>query len=234
MLWYCVKHSLQRRRQTPYQRGLYEHLFNDLEDQYPSFWTREGAVDDLEPDGFVSSVKWRLLRRWFAPEKTVNKRLYSSLTGSADDTGLGAWARFKRLLLKRWVPTIRLRHKPGDAVSITEIAEQGLSNSAPASLLHYEAGTINELAKVSTPVAVAEVEASAVQQRSTYNLQPLSRLGRKTSSAPNSPRQSDERPSSRGSSGIMIEERDLSDSEREAGEIAASEGQPPPENAAVA
>lgn len=223
LLWYCVKHSLQRRRQTPYQRGVYEHLFNDLEDQYPNLWTSGGAADDIEPVNFTDRLKWRLLKRWFAPDKTVNKRLYSSLAGDGD-TGLGAWAGFKRYLLRRWLPTIRLRHRPGDTISIAEIAEQqGPSNSAPASLLHYEPGTINELAKMSTPVAMADAEPTAVQQISTYGLRPFSLQDRRTSSAPNTPRHSEDRPSSRGSSGVMIEERNLSDTESDAGEGASEE-----------
>lgn len=173
--------------------------------------------------GFTNKLKWRLLKRWFAPEKTVNKKLYSSLAGGSDDTDLGTWARTKNYLLHRWLATIRLRRRPGDTVSIAEIAEQGHSNSAPVSLLHYEPGTITELAKMSTPVAMADAEPTAVQQISTLGLRPLSLQGRRTSSAPITPRHSEDRPSSRGSSGIMIEERNLSDTESEVGEGASDE-----------
>ncbi|KAK3709938.1 hypothetical protein LTR37_010557 [Vermiconidia calcicola] len=215
ILWYCAKHSLQRGRQTPYQRGLYENLFNHLEDQYPNIWTREGAVDDLEPVSAADRLKWRLLKRWFAPERTVNKKLYSSLIGGDEETDLGSWARFKRYLLKRWLPTIQLRHKPGDAIIITE-------QDRPHSANHYEAGTITYLAEPSTAVAFADTEPTAVQQFPTYELQPMDLQGRRTDSLPNAPRLSEDRPSSRGSSGIMVEERDLSDMESEVAEGATA------------
>ena len=70
---------------------------------------------------------------------------------------------------------------------------------------------------MSTPVAMADAEPMAVQQISTFGLRPLSLQGRRTSSAPITPRHSEDRPSSRGSSGIMIEERNLSDSESDTG-----------------
>ena len=124
-----------------------------------------------------------------------------------------------------WLPTctIRLSHRPGGRLSLAEIAEQGRlsSHSAPASLhLHYEPGTINELAKMSTPVAITDAEHSAVQQISMHGLQPLGMptLGERRSSA--TPRHSlEERPSSRGSSGVMIEERNLSDSKAEESDV---------------
>ncbi|KAK5168798.1 uncharacterized protein LTR77_006107 [Saxophila tyrrhenica] len=230
LLWYCVKHSLQRRRQTPYQRGLYERLFNDLEGQHPLLWSSSGASNDAEPLHFTDKLKWRLLRRWFAPEKTINKQLYSNIAGG-DDSDLGAWARFKRRLLSRWLPTIRLRYKPGDTVPLSELTSHDdgpeQTHSAPPSLLKYQPTTINALAKVTTPIAVADAEPTAVQQMATAGLQPMGLQGRKesrrTSSAPASPRISEERPGSRGSSGIMIEERNLSDDDSDAAEGAVVE-----------
>lgn len=211
MLWYCVKHSLQRKRQTPYQRGLYEELFVNLEDEYPQLWTIGGAVDDIEPADFSSRLKWRLLRRWFSPERTIDKKIYSAL--EADD--LGAWAGLKKALLRRWLPTIRFKRRVDDAVSLEDRAEQGLTSSAPASI-RYESDTINALAKMSTPVAMADAEPTAVQQLSTLNLRPLNLPQRRRSSVGSDGgrrRSSGERPSSRGSSGVMIEERNLSDTE---------------------
>ena len=34
--WYLLKHFIAARRQTPYQRGIYEHLFYDLAVAYPN------------------------------------------------------------------------------------------------------------------------------------------------------------------------------------------------------
>ena len=210
ILWYCVKHSLQRKRQTPYQRGIYEQLFVNLEDRYPLMWTSGGAVEDIEPVDFSSRLKWRLLKRWFSPGKTIDKKLYSSL----DEEEFGNWARIKKYFLKRWLPTIRVGPRSDDAISMAEMEEQGLVSSAPASL-RYHPGTISELAKMSTPVAMADAEPTAVQQISTLGLRPVSLEGRRPSSTGSEKgrRSSGERPSSRSSSGVMIEERNLSDTE---------------------
>ena len=118
LLWYGVKHSLQVSRQTPYQRGIYEHLFTELGDEYPLIWSKAGAVEDIEPTGMINRLKWRLLKRWFAPEKTINKKLYSSLAPGGDDTDLGAWARCKRYLLQRWLPQILASRKSGDGIAM--------------------------------------------------------------------------------------------------------------------
>lgn len=223
MLWYCVKHSLQRRRQTPYQRGVYENLFNDLESEYPLMWSGGGALDGVEPETWTDKIKWKLLKRWFAPEKTINKKLYTSLGPGGDDADIGSWAQIKKYLLFRWLPDINLKRRPDTDLATAEIAEQGLSTSAPASL-HYEPGTVTELAKMSTPVAIADAEPHALQQISAHGLHPhggRESTGRRRSSGG---RYSEEgRPGSRGSSGIMFEERNLSDTESDAGEGASTE-----------
>ncbi|KAK4548977.1 hypothetical protein LTR36_008750 [Oleoguttula mirabilis] len=216
ILWYCVKHSLQRRRQTPYQRGLYEHLFDELEDEYPLLWSSKGAVDEIEPTGMVNRMKWRLLKSWFAPERTINKKLYSSLTPEGSDVELGAWARTKRYFLMQWLPQILAERHGGDAVALAEIG----SSRASLFTLQPEPAAINELMQMSTPLAMANAEPTAIRQISTYGLRPLGLTERRASGG--TPKQSiEERPSSRGSSGIMIEERNLSDSESEAGEGAS-------------
>ena len=77
--------------------------------------------------------------------------------------------------------------------------------------------------KVSTPIAVADAEPTAVQQISTLRVQPLNAAQerrRRSSSLANRTRlrHSAETPGSRNSSGIIVEERNLSDSESDAGE----------------
>ena len=206
ILWYGVKHSLQRSRQTPYQRGLYEALFDNLEEEHPDLWTSAGAVDDIDPAqlSFSDRWRWRLLRRWFSPERTINKKLYSSLANDGNSSELGAWASFKRYLLLRWLHQIKLR-KP----SIQSI-ELGEADNRSGLEARYESETITELAKFSTTAAVAEAEPTAAEPLSTFGLRPLTHEDMR--------RQSEDRPSSRGSSGIIIEERNLSDSESDAGE----------------
>lgn len=43
--WYFKKHLLARRRQTPYQGGIYEHLFFELATTYPRLRSRSGPND---------------------------------------------------------------------------------------------------------------------------------------------------------------------------------------------
>lgn len=194
-----MKHSLQRSRQTPYQRGLYENLFLYLEETYPQLWTSSGAADDVEPPGLVDGIKWRLLKRWFAPERTINKKLYSSLAPDGDTTELGTLDNVKRNLLLRWLPKFR----PVPVGDSLELAEAG----PPRADIRLEADAIKTLAKMSMPVAVADAEPSAAAPISTLGLSPLNLKGRA------SRRTSEERPGSRGSSGLMVEERNLSDSD---------------------
>ncbi|KAI7164882.1 hypothetical protein KC349_g376 [Hortaea werneckii] len=221
-LWYCVKHSLQRNRQTPYQRGLYEHLFDDMQEHYPQLWSSRGAVQDVEPRRWNNRIKWKLLRTWFSPERTIDKRLYTSLTSDGDDSELDTWARCKHTLLKRWLPQIlaenrhdRRRRHTTDPVALAEIGRQ---NSHSVHSIRSEPVTVAELAKMSTPLAVADAQPGAVQQMSIYG------LGPSTWAPPGSessiPRHSDELvPSSGGDgSGLMIEERNLSDSSSDAKE----------------
>nr|POE54301.1 hypothetical protein CFP56_41240 [Quercus suber] len=210
-MWYCIKHSLQRSRQTPYQRGLYESLFADLEEEYPMLWSGSGAVPEVAPSGRLNKLKWRLLKRWFSPEKTIDKRLYSSLSPGSDVSDLGSWATFKRYLLRRWLPDIQNDHPYFEEDGVA-LAEMGNSRITLQSAIE-NVPSIHQLAKMSTPIAVAEAEPDAAQQVSLYGLRPLNLTSRRASSAS---QRSDERPSSRGSSGVMIEERNLSDSETDA------------------
>lgn len=176
-------------------------------------WSSKGAIDEIEPTGLANRLKWQVLKRWFAPDHTINKKLYSSLAPGGEDTELGAWARVKRYFLLRWLPQILAERRLGDPVAMAEVG----SSRASLHTLHTEPAAFNELMQMSTPLAMASAEPTAIAQISTYGLRPLSLTERRTSSG--TPKQSiEERPSSRGSSGIMIEERNFSDSESEAGE----------------
>lgn len=218
ILWYCVKHSLQRRRQTPYQRGLYERMFDDLEDEYPSLWTaNQGAVDDVKPEGLINRLKWRLLKRWFAPNKTINKRLYSSLMPQGETDELGTLDRCKRYLLLKWLPQI-LRETAG-AEEDVEMGSRRASLISSSGGHNDKDGVIIELAKSSTSVALADAEPAPAQQVWAYGgLQPLFPRVPRASGSAEKRSSSITRPGSRGSSGIMVEERNLSDSESEVGE----------------
>lgn len=103
ILWYIIKHALARRRQTPYQRGVYEHLFRDLATAYPQLWSRSGPRQFIRPQGMLGRTKWNLIVYWNQPGKT------SGAPGpDSDDDDLGAWARCKRMLTRRYVKPIPL------------------------------------------------------------------------------------------------------------------------------
>lgn len=68
--WYFIKHVLAKRRQTPYQRGVYEHLFFELATKYPRLWSRSGPNDDISPQNTLDRVKWRLIKVWNDSAKT--------------------------------------------------------------------------------------------------------------------------------------------------------------------
>ncbi|KAH7060383.1 cora-like Mg2+ transporter protein-domain-containing protein, partial [Macrophomina phaseolina] len=85
---------------TDSQRGVYEHLFHEFSDNYPRVWAREGPrtrVEVAEQGGVFKRLKWRLVRHWFDPDKTIRARGYNPV----DD--LGPWARFKRRMARRWL-----------------------------------------------------------------------------------------------------------------------------------
>lgn len=157
--------------------------------------------------------------------------MYQSLVPDGDeDADFGTWDHIKKRLLKRWLPMIRFQNQAGDDVPMADV-EQAISTSAPASL-RYESGVVTKLAKASTPIAIAEAEPSAVQQMTTVTLDPLNAhldtAGRRRSSVDSGfRRQSEDRPSSRRSSGVMFEERAFSDSESDVGGGApSSQGRP--------
>jgi len=118
--WYFIKHSLARRRQTPYQRGIYEHLFSELASAYPGLWSRTGPNESVEPGTTMDRLKWYLVTLWNDPAKTV-----SAGAGDADAeyNDLGAWSRFKRSLTRRW--TSQLRGSETEMDSSTTTLEDG-------------------------------------------------------------------------------------------------------------
>ncbi|SMR56379.1 unnamed protein product [Zymoseptoria tritici ST99CH_3D1] len=218
-LWYFVKHSAQRTHQAQSDRGKYESLYSHLEEEYPGLWTRSGAAPNIEPIKRSHRLKWRLIKRWFTPTETETAGLhrYAALTPDeqiSGDTSINTWTAIKRKLLMRWLGQIsnHLDMHSGDADDGLDLAEMGASmNPSIATTAQSSLHAVHELVNTSTPISVAEAEPSAVASIGGSGLRPLVKGER---------RQSEERPGSRGSSGIMLEERNLSDSESDAGEHA--------------
>ncbi|KAK4692306.1 hypothetical protein P7C71_g4873, partial [Lecanoromycetidae sp. Uapishka_2] len=125
VLWYFIKHFLARQRQTPYSRGIYEHLFFELATAYPRLWSRSGPIEQLEPRNTLDRLKWRLIVFWNTSAKTVRAGM-SDQDAEYDD--LGAWSRFKRTLTRRWTSQIRLDHVSSPPSSTT-LEEGGADQS---------------------------------------------------------------------------------------------------------
>ncbi|KAI9726846.1 MAG: hypothetical protein M1834_001492 [Cirrosporium novae-zelandiae] len=106
VLWFFTKHMLEQTRQTPYQRGIWDKLFNDLAQQYPKLWSRNGPRDYIRPTGLLARIKWNLILLWSDPSRTGRE------TSNSDD--LGVWSNFKRRLIKRWTGQLRVRASPED------------------------------------------------------------------------------------------------------------------------
>lgn len=123
--WTVFRHTLAHTRQTPYSRGIYEHLFRQLTISYPVLWSRSGPRspvllhDDDEALRGVAGWKWWLIRRWNAPEVTIR-------AGPSEDDilmdGLGLWSRLKRRLTRRWTVQIDGRRR---RLLLPHAAEEG-------------------------------------------------------------------------------------------------------------
>lgn len=199
IFWYIIKHALARRRQSPYQRGVYEHLFHDLATSYPTLWSRAGPRQFIRPQGMMGRLKWNLILYWNRPEKTVRS---GSPDPDSDDDDLGAWARCKRTLTRRWTSQ--------------------LQGTAPVGILSssLEEGRADELGTISDGLSgVTELLALPVTEHAKdlpggmlqLPLSPGSQARRKRASPRGGSLDRSSRPTSKGSSagrnsGVLVEE----------------------------
>ena len=135
-MWYIMKHILARQRQTPYQRGIYENFFHDMSTANPTLWSRVGPRDYVQPKGRVAKIKWLLIRRWSAPEKTIKAAPGRESTPEDD---LGAVSKLKRYLIRRWTSQIQTSHvldnseltlEDGDASELDNMVPESLAVAA--------------------------------------------------------------------------------------------------------
>lgn len=198
-LWYIIKHVLARRRQTPYQRGIYEHLFHDLATSYPQLWSRSGPRKFIRPQGMMGRIKWNLILYWNRPEKTIRS---GAPDPDSDDDDLGAWARCKRMLTRRWTSQLR------------RTAPVGVSSSS------LEEGSADDLGVISDGVSGITELLALPATENAENLPggmlqlPLSPGSRARQQRASPHRSSLDRPTSKGSSagrdsGVLIEEEAL-------------------------
>ena len=190
--WYGLKHFLVRSRQTPYSRGIYEHLFHDLATSYPLLWTRNGPRDYVQPRGRLDRLKWWFIVRWSAPDRTID-----SHHSDEDDRfdGLGAWSRCQRYLLRKWSSEIHMSENAQNASDT--LLEEGTGDRT--SMVANGIGEVTEMLSLPGTLGARDPNSSMLN----VPLRPGTRR-------PISPKTIG-RPSSKGSSagrnsGVMIEE----------------------------
>lgn len=229
VLWYGVKHNLASQRQNPMRRGVYEALYHELATAQPSLWSRSGPRDDVVPVGWWAGFKWRLITRWFGEEKVRPGR---SVDGSGNGTGgedFGVVGRCRRALARRWLGELAVMpipHHPSPSQNEKPVPSSSSQRSSSRSSVRSEVascmltttantttqeisdkkfGAVAQLARVATPVALADADPTAASRMQRANrreggsLSPDGRRGSQTSS----------------DGGVMIEEKGGSGDERE-------------------
>ena len=202
LFWFFIKHFLARRRQTPYQRGIYEDLFHELATRYPSLWSRNGPRDFIKPKSFIDRLKWRLVLTWNSPGKTIKA---GSTNGSSEYDELSTWSRCKRKLTRRWTSQIR---------NIDQAAQDESTNSLEEGVTNEKGTSSDDSVNAVELLALPALQASKKDPSSMLEVpQQPSFLKRQGSVSPQ--RKSVERPGSAGSSGtrnsgVIVEEEKTS------------------------
>ncbi|KAI9815160.1 MAG: hypothetical protein M1832_005562 [Thelocarpon impressellum] len=129
-MWFVLRHVLVLQRRTPYQRGVYERLFAEMAAAHPRLWSRNGPRP-VAPTTFVGRLKWRLIKRWAAPEKTIRAGGDDDVSATArGDDDLSGWSRVKRQLMRRWSSQITFVAR-SDAESTAGLMDEAVPASAP-------------------------------------------------------------------------------------------------------
>jgi Mg2+ and Co2+ transporter CorA len=120
----------------PLQRGVYEQIYNQFAEAHPHLWSELGPKSYVKPRTWVGRLQWRLVKRWFKPERTIARRGYTEI----DEMGL--WARIKHSLASRWLRQLKLAAGSGPSDE-----EYGSGPDGDG-----EFSTVTELLQVSMPV----------------------------------------------------------------------------------
>ncbi|CAN9463869.1 unnamed protein product [Alternaria alternata] len=215
ILWYGVKHNLASQRQNPMRRGVYESLYHELATAQPSLWSRSGPRDDVIPVGRWAGIKWRLITRWFGEDKV---KLGKTVDGGED---FGVVGRVRRALVRRWLGELAVMRLPQQPLALSPTEKPGgdersssrssiRSEVASCMIQPFEpkeGGAVAELARVATPVALADADPTAASR-----LQRSGRGERMGSLSPHGRRGS---AASSDGAGVMVEEKGGSGDERE-------------------
>ncbi|KAI9837856.1 MAG: hypothetical protein M1819_006790 [Sarea resinae] len=203
IFWYLLKHLLARNRPAPYTRGIYDHMFHDLATNNPALWSRKGPRTDIpEPRGFTNKLKWYLIRHWTWPHKTT-----SAVSANDEDANsMGAWFRFKRFMIKRWTAEIQETMDPFYGFQSGEPAslEAAFPIAEDASIVSNGVGKAIELLAMPGTTVLEDQQGGFPK----LPLSPKIRVERPVPAGrPGTGEYSHSRGSSRGSDGVMVEEK---------------------------
>ncbi|RVD89326.1 uncharacterized protein DFL_000339 [Arthrobotrys flagrans] len=93
---FILKWFIDRHRRPIYERGVYERLFNDLQQQNADLWSSQGPRE-IKPIGIASHVKW-----WVIYHFTKGRASFKGTNIEYESF----WSRFKQYLVWRWSPDI--------------------------------------------------------------------------------------------------------------------------------
>jgi hypothetical protein len=193
-----LKSMVDMRREDPLRRSTYESIYSQFANTRPDLWSLVGPRTYVKPKGLFSRIKWRLIRSWFQPSKTIIAKPWS------DINDMGMVARIKHWLARHWLKEIRIDPST-DPLSAAEMG-QGVDG---------DFGAVFELIGVSTPVAMADGDPSAAVRAGEPLRKELlhRRSGSRTSrsSSGSSSRLPNFRSGSPASQGAMVEEEDDED-----------------------
>lgn len=216
-LWFILKHYWAKRRQTPYQRGIYEHLFHDLSNTHPRLWSRSGPRPNVQPSGFLDQIKWRLIAHWTQPSRTIALKPLED-DDDVDDI-LGSFSRLKRYWMRKWTAEIednQTQNSEEAGVESYDLMERGDASSPSNAVITT---TTQQSISPPQPQAQQEHEHEEEQQQQQQQQPVFTNFLKLPLPRPNILRAGMEdqfRPSTRSSagtgnrnSGILVEEKEL-------------------------
>jgi hypothetical protein len=161
------------------------------------------------PDGRLSKVKWFLIRRWSAPEKTIKASTAGHDEGASNDD-LGTVSKLKRYLIRRWTSQIAVSQAG-------ESSEHSLEDGGESGdgLGNFVAGRLVGATELLTIPATPATEEALVNnglganlERLTVPQDPRIKLDDQPSSLSSSAQRHRRSSSAGRNSGILVEEED--------------------------
>jgi CorA-like Mg2+ transporter protein len=197
-----LRSMVDMRREAPLRRSTYETIYMEFTMERPDLWSRAGPRLYVKAKGIFSKLKWRVVRYWFDPKRTIAVR---SLDNVSD---LGFWARFKHWLASYWLNQIRTESDTDPLIQ----AELGSDENG-----NHDA--IFELVGTTTPVVMAEGSPDAAIQIGRAQRKELTaRRSRSSRGSSGSDAQPNLRTGSPGSGSVMVEEEEQEDGNDESEE----------------